>query len=402
MSTRDLRKKAQQAWMSGKYDKALPIFEELHLKDPKDLRMFVKLAEVREKNGDSKGAVRDYVKIAESYANDGFVVQAIAISKIILRIDPSRTEIQHHLKSLSEKRGDDWAIRTLIPQDYQPASLSTEDKIFDFERTPLLSMLSGDELEDFISSLSLKTYQEGESIYQPGDSGGTLYLIGMGHIRLESNDAKGQHTTYAHLVEGDFFGEGSFMSRTARIDAAVAETEAKILTIKRETFDTWVETYPNIQTTVESFYCERVLARILSMSPIFKEIPIDARIELAKNFKLIHYKAGDEVIRENTRGDSMFLIRSGHVQVLMENPKVPNRVIDLGEIHEGSFFGEVSLLTGKPRTASIIAACPLELMELNKKDFNQIIEKFPSVKNVVASYQKKRVENTIQTLMKGQ
>jgi CRP-like cAMP-binding protein len=97
----------------------------------------------------------------------------------------------------------------------------------------------------------------------------------------------------------------------------------------------------------------------------------------------------------------MFLIRSGHVQVLMENPKVPNRLIDLGEIHEGSFFGEVSLLTGKPRTASIIAACPLELMELNKEDFNQIIEKFPSVKNVVMSYQKKRVENTIHTLMKG-
>ncbi|MBL1352293.1 MAG: hypothetical protein COA61_002995, partial [Zetaproteobacteria bacterium] len=188
MSISDLRRKAKEAWMTGKFDKALPIFEQLHQHDPKDLRIFVKLAEVREKNGDKKGAVRDFIHIAESYANDGFVVQAIAISKIILRIDPSRTEIQDHLRSLSEKRGDDWAIRTLIPQDYEPTVPVSEDKKFNFERTPLLSMLSGDELEDFIASLTLKTYQEEASIYQPGDSGGSLYLIGMGKVRLEAGN----------------------------------------------------------------------------------------------------------------------------------------------------------------------------------------------------------------------
>jgi len=399
MSISQLRKKAQQAWMSGKYDKALPIFEELHSKEPKDLRIFAKLAEVREKNGDRKGAVRDYITIAESYANNGFVVQAIAISKVILRIDPSRTEIQNHLRSLSEQRGDDWAIRTLTPQDYESANSNMEGKKFHFERTPLLSMLSGNELDDFISSLTLKTYEEGEAIYHPGDSGGMLYLIGMGRIRLEAIDSKGQHSTYAHLIEGDFFGEGAFMSRIARRDSAVAETESNILTIKRETFDAWVQTYPNIQTTVESFYCERVLARILSMSPLFKEIPMDVRKQLAKKFKLVQYKTGEEVIRENDAGDSLFLIRSGHVQVLMNNPKIPNRLVDLGEIHEGSFFGEVSLLTGKPRTASIIAACPLELMELHRQDFDAIVEAYPSVKRVVADFQKKRVQDTIRTLM---
>jgi len=400
MSIRDLRKKAQQAWMSGKYDKALPIFEQLHQKDPKDLRVFVKLAEVREKTGDKKGAVRDYINIAESYANDGYVVQPIALSNIILRIDPNRTEIQNHLRTLSEKRGDDWAIRTLIPQDYEPkSSIRHDNKDFNFTHTPLLSMLSGDELVDFIASLTLRNYQEGESIFQPGDSGANLYLIGMGTIRLESIDEKGQHSTYAHLIEGDFFGESSFMSRTSRMDTAIAESEVKILTINRETFDTWVSSYPNIKTTVESFYRERVLARILSVSPMFKEIPVKIRMEFAEGFKLVQYKTGEAVILENTPGDSMFLIRSGHVKVQMKNPKFPKQMIDLGEIHEGSFFGEVSLLTGKPRTASVIAACPLELMTLHKKYFDQIIERFPSVKRVVALYQKKRVQNTIRTLM---
>jgi len=397
MSISDLRRKAKEAWMTGKFDKALPIFEQLHQHDPKDLRIFVKLAEVREKNGDKKGAVRDFIHIAESYANDGFVVQAIAISKIILRIDPSRTEIQDHLRSLSEKRGDDWAIRTLIPQDYEPTVPVSEDKKFNFERTPLLSMLSGDELEDFIASLTLKTYQEEASIYQPGDSGGSLYLIGMGKVRLEAGN--NADATYAHLSDGDFFGEAAFMSRTSRIDTAIAESEVKILIIKRDTFDAWVASYPNIQSTVESFYSERVLARALAINPLFKDIPIGLRVELAESFKLCHFNTGEEVICENAPGDSIFLIRSGHVKVFMTDPKAPLQWIDLGEIHEGSFFGEVSLLTGKPRTASVLAICPVELMELSKKDFDHIVERFPSVKRVVTRFQKKRVQDTIRTLM---
>jgi len=399
MSIQQLRKKAKDAWMSGKYDKALPIFEELHLADPKDLRIYAKLAEVRERNGDKKGAVRDYIHIAEHYANDGFVVQAIAVSKIILRIDPGRTEIQEHLRLLSEKRGDDWAIRTLIPQDYTKTSTAKQNTAFNFERTPLLSMLSGDELEDFIQSLTLKNYHDGESIYQSGDAGGNLYLIGMGGVRLEAKNDLGDSSTYAHLTEGDFFGEVAFMSRTARLDSAIAENDASILTIDRSTFDAWVTRYPNIQTTVESFYCERVLARILATSPMFKEIPINARTEIADQFKLCTYNSGDEIIHENDHGDSVFLIRSGYVKVVMTNPKDPNQLLDLGEVLEGSFFGEVSLLTGKPRTASVIAASPVELMELSKEHFNQIIEHFPSVRGVIASYQKQRVQDTIRTLM---
>ncbi|MDQ6974572.1 MAG: cyclic nucleotide-binding domain-containing protein [Mariprofundaceae bacterium] len=398
MSTSDLRKKAQQAWMSGKYDKALPMFEQLHQKSPKDLRTFVKLAEAREKLGDKKGAVADYIQIAEHYANDGFVVQAIAISKIILRIDPNRTEIQHHLRQLSEKRGDDWAIRTLTPQDCQSSSAANHDeKKFNFERTPLLSMLSGDELDDFIDSLSLTNHPKGDIIYKPGDSGGSLYLIGMGSVRLEAGSNK--QATYAHLMEGDFFGEAAFMSRTSRMDTAIAESDAKILTIKRDTFDAWVASYPNIQTTVESFYCERVLARVLALNPIFKDIPVSVRMKMAESFQLCHFNQGDEIIRENEPGDSIFLIRSGHVNVFIQDPKNPQQRINLGDIYEGSFFGEVSLLTGRPRTASVVAACPLEVMELNKSDFDQIIERFPSVKRVVAHFQKQRVQDTIRTLM---
>jgi len=394
MSIEQLRKKAQQAWMSGKYDKALPLFEEWHQKEPADLRVFVKLAEAREKVGDSKGAIRDYTKIAEAYANDGFVVQAIAISKIILRIDPSKTEIQQHLKKLSEQRGDDWAIRTLTPETYQQ-----DRKKLKLERTPLLSMLAGEELDEFIASLSLKVYQKDEVIFQPGDAGDALYLIGMGKVRLETKDTSGHRSAYARLLEGDFFGEAAFMARTTCVDTAIAESEVNILTITRETFDAWVANYPNIQATVESFYRERVLARVLAVTPMFQDVPVDARKHLLEKFHVRSFRFGDEIVRENEPGDSMFLVRSGFVKVLTHAPHDAERMIELGEIHQGSFFGEVSLLTSKPRTATVVAARDVELMELTRSDFEGIVAQFPRVKEVVARYQKQRVQDTIRVLM---
>ncbi|PJC69123.1 MAG: hypothetical protein CO017_08505, partial [Zetaproteobacteria bacterium CG_4_8_14_3_um_filter_59_5] len=59
---------------------------------------------MREKTGDAAGSVNDYCRIAKAYAAQGYVVQAIAISKIILRIDPGKTEIQDKLRELSEER----------------------------------------------------------------------------------------------------------------------------------------------------------------------------------------------------------------------------------------------------------------------------------------------------------
>ncbi|MDQ6984587.1 MAG: hypothetical protein Q9M44_07705, partial [Ghiorsea sp.] len=84
MSLDALKTKARKAIMAGKYEAALKLFSDIHKEESSDLRMFTKLADMKEKTGDIPGAIRDYTKIAKRYADDGFVVQAIAINKLIL------------------------------------------------------------------------------------------------------------------------------------------------------------------------------------------------------------------------------------------------------------------------------------------------------------------------------
>ncbi|MDT8376588.1 MAG: cyclic nucleotide-binding domain-containing protein [Mariprofundaceae bacterium] len=403
MSIEQLRSKAKSALLNGKYKKALEFFEELHQHDPNDLRTHVKLAELREKTGDTAAAIKDYIAIANAYAEQGFVVQAIAINKIILRLDSSRTEVKERLKVLSSERGDDWAISTVSPANNLKAmDISGKDRAkLSFERMPLLSGLSGDELESFMDSLELREIPAGEYIYHRGEKGDYLYLIGMGSVELEAAIASGKNRVYSRLTEGDFFGEHAFMSRSEHHDEAMAETDTSVLMINRETFDGWVEKYPAIQTTVEEFYRKRVLARILAITPVFEGVPPDARLALSEKFQLKPFTGGETIVKEGEPGDTFYLIRSGHVAVSTCGMGSQGEQIALGRIGEGAFFGEVSLLTDKPRTATVTADGDVELMELTRDDFNDIVASHPSVLKVVEAYQKQRVQDTIKTLMRS-
>jgi len=401
MANEKLRSKAKRALLDGKYKKALESFDELHKLEPDDLRTHVKLAELREKTGDTEKAVTDYIHIAGVYAEQGFVVQAIAINKIVLRLDPERTEIKERLKTLSSERGDDWAIRTVSPKDQMQApDISGKDRAkLSFERTPLLSGLSGDELEAFIDSLQLRHVDAEELIFREGDHGNYLYLIGMGSILLRAKDSQGRKRVFSHLCEGDFFGEYAFMSRVPHSDEAIAETDCSVLMIDRVTFDEWVEKYPGIQSTIEDFYRQRVLARVLAITPVFEGVPAEARLALADHFQLRTFEKGGVVVREGEAGNTFYLIRSGSVDLSTSGMGKDGDQVALGKMGEGDFFGEVALLTDKPRTATVIAREKAELMELARADFEEITAKFPSVRKIVEAYQKQRVQDTIKILL---
>lgn len=400
MSLEALKNKAKKTIMAGQYDQALTFYSDIHKQEPEDIRIFTKVAALKEKTGNLKGAIKDYIQIGKAYADDGFVVQAIAINKLVLRLDPKQTEIKQKLRALSAERGDNWAISTVAPQGMMlDSQTSPADKAkLSFERTPLLSGLSGQELDDFIDSLELQEFSAGDTIYKTNETNNSLFLIGMGSVRLETQSVRGAQQVFSRLSEGDFFGELSFMSHNAHMDSAIAETDVSLLIIHRHIFDHWVQKYPSMNETVEDFYCRRVLARILAITPVFEGIPQEARVPLAQQFNLSFHKAGDIIINEGDIESTFFLIRSGNVEVSTKNKKDTSKQLVLGTLGEGSFFGEVSMLTNMPRTATVTATGSVELLRLSGDKFNTIAKQFPTVHKVVEAYLKKRVMNTIQTL----
>ena len=92
-------------WMfrRRKKSKLLNSLQEKALQNPQDSRVQVRLGDLLTKMGKKKAAIEAYYKAAEYFAQHGFIVEAIAMSKVIMRLDPLAEEIVQKVSELCRK-----------------------------------------------------------------------------------------------------------------------------------------------------------------------------------------------------------------------------------------------------------------------------------------------------------
>src|SRR5258708_4685695 len=111
---------------------------------------------------------------------------------------------------------------------------------------------------------------------------------------------------------------------------------------------------------------EPLFSRPVPKSPVFEVLSAEERDALVKEMDLESHEEGSVIISEGQAGSSMYVIASGEVKVYTSGPG-NNGSVYLAKLSEGDFFGEVSVLTGKPRTATITASQRTELLRLDKE-----------------------------------
>jgi small-conductance mechanosensitive channel/CRP-like cAMP-binding protein len=114
------------------------------------------------------------------------------------------------------------------------------------------------------------------------------------------------------------------------------------------------------------------IERVLSRVDLFAAVPPDFRRELALAADHVVYGTGETIVRQGDPGQSMFVVAAGVVSVVLG----PARS-EVARIEAGGYFGEMSLLTGEPRTATVLAMGDVEVIELNADLFRRLAEADP-------------------------
>ncbi|HUP50090.1 MAG TPA: cyclic nucleotide-binding domain-containing protein [Thermoanaerobaculia bacterium] len=145
---------------------------------------------------------------------------------------------------------------------------------------------------------------------------------------------------------------------------------------------------------------EPLFSRPVPASPLFEVLDKEAREALVKEMELETHDEGSVILSEGDSGASMYIITSGEVKVYTRGTGGTGSLY-LAKLGEGDFFGEVSVLTGKPRTATITASRPTELLRLDKEKLDNAFATYPRIRKVLDDFYKKRATHTVEAMIES-
>ena len=111
----------------------------------------------------------------------------------------------------------------------------------------------------------------------------------------------------------------------------------------------------------------------LAQVPLFAGMPPRFLKRLADKMDEQRFMEGATIVRQGEPGDTFYVLIEGEAKVKDANGRLLSRLIP------GDFFGEISLMDGGPRTATVVAETNLTALALSRKDFSALLQSEPKV-----------------------
>lgn len=137
---------------------------------------------------------------------------------------------------------------------------------------------------------------------------------------------------------------------------------------------------------------------IIGNVALFDSLSKEELEKLYSESKKEFYTERTPVIRQGEKGDSMYILVEGLLKVFIKTNENPKEEIEVGMITPGQFFGEMSLLTGDDRSATVIAETDSTVLEVTKVSVKKILENRPQLVDEFAKIIAERQSGNIQKL----
>jgi ATP-binding cassette subfamily B protein len=258
----------------------------------------------------------------------------------------------------------------------------------------VFSILSDDELEQLSERFELVHYTLGQTICRAGDKADAFYIVYSGRARVVAINPQNEEVTVGKLARGNSFGEQGLLANSSRRYTVRAASDLALLRLNREDFERLLENHPELRDYFEKYISETSIRNFLKLCTVLSPLsPAEIR-DLLGSIQIKQFGAGEAVLREGEPGDAFYILRSGSAKVVKES----NGSRVLKRLKTGEAFGELALLTGQPRAATVIAEEPLTVFRLDKSQFDRIITSSTKLRdalvNVTSGYSEAAVRET--------
>ena len=215
---------------------------------------------------------------------------------------------------------------------------------------------------ELMETASSRTFRQAEIIIRQGDMATAFYIVERGIVSV-SKDGK----VVAQLAPGQYFGEIGLLNGVPRTATVTAQSPSvQVLELSRERFLDLVENSDLISGEMAAIARKRTAHNILRDA--LPGIPAGALGRLFPEFSTERLEAGVIVIREGDTADRFYVIAEGCAVVTRRTTDGSDELARLGP---GEYFGEMGMITGQPRNATVTISDegPAVLLSTDRKGF---------------------------------
>nr|CCA14945.1 conserved unknown protein putative [Albugo laibachii Nc14] len=256
-----------------------------------------------------------------------------------------------------------WSVdRTMFRKIIATTSAEAQNARYNFlKNVDLFKALNNDQLHLVASALRLHSFQDGEYILRQGEEGDTFYIIIQGEVccTARGTGADDKEKQLMILQPGSYFGEMALMLNEPRQANCIAISEVKCYAMDRTQFTT-------LLGPLHALIDRQMRIRVLRSVPLLSSLKEDELDLLAHNLNVIVFEDKDVIIVEGDDADTFYMISDGVVSIQKGDTEIY-------KLQSGEFFGERSLFSNEPRSATCIAVGRVECLTLNRDAFEQML-----------------------------
>lgn len=233
----------------------------------------------------------------------------------------------------------------------------------------ILHDMSPLQMREFMLDSDALFYRAGEIVFERGAPGSSLFGIASGSVAVQVSQA--DPSIIVPVGEGSIFGEVGLISGRRRGSTVRAAEDSILVEVPRMAALKLMSAVPAAGRAITRISVERQLLQMFGSG-----LTPDDLVETLETAEVRSVKAGEAILEEGAEGVDIFVIRQGSMVV---EKSIGGRPIFLSYLPAGSYVGEMALLEGGRRTATVRAAVKSEVIRLDGSAFRRLLDRKPEL-----------------------
>ncbi|XP_068170398.1 protein kinase, cAMP-dependent, regulatory, type II, alpha, B isoform X1 [Antennarius striatus] len=247
----------------------------------------------------------------------------------------------------------------------------------------LFKTLEQEQFSQVLDAMFEVSVKPQEHIIDQGDDGDNFYVVQMGvYDILVQKD--GLSVCVGKYDNKGSFGELALMYNTPRAATIIAAQEGALWALDRATFHRLI-----VKNNAKK---RKMYEAFIECVPLLKSLEPTERMKIVDVLGVRVFKDGDCIITQGEEADCFYIVESGEVKIMIKSRMEDDTEVEVACCSRGQYFGELALVTNKPRAASVYAVGQTKCLVIDVQAFERLLGPCMDImKRNISYYEDQRV-----------